>query len=87
MVERGLVHRRGVLQQSEQPATGQAVRVEVLVEFCRALIHNHPSSDVLFLSLRHAQHVTGATDEEMERMALAVLNEQASSPWPEGFFG
>jgi len=87
VAERGLSHRRGMLQQSEQPATRQAVRVEVLVEFCRALIRNHPSSDVLALSLAAAKHATRATDEEMDLLAIAVLDEQRKAPWPKGFFG
>jgi hypothetical protein len=87
MADRQLVHRRGVLQRAEQPAAGQAVRTEVLVEFCRALIRNHPSSDVLVLSLVAAQHATKATDDEMALLALAVLGEQQQAPWPEGFFG
>ena len=60
--------------------------VILLVEFCRALIRNHPSGDVLFLGLAAAQAATGATDEEMELLKIAVLDVADKSPWPKGFF-
>jgi len=62
------------------------LRVEILVEFARALIQNNPSSDVLLLSLAQVQRLTGATDEEMDLLKVAVLSEASNSPWPDGFF-
>jgi len=87
MAGRQLVHRRGVLQQPEQPAPREALRTELLVEFCRALIRNHPSTDAIVLSLVAAQRATEATDDEMKLFSEAVLQEQRKAPWPEGFFG
>jgi hypothetical protein len=87
MADRQLVHRGRVLQQHEQSAARPAVRVELLVEFCRALIRIHPNSDALYLSLLQAKDAAQATDEELELFARAVLDEQRQSPWPEGFFG
>lgn len=60
--------------------------VAVLVEFCRALIRNHPSGDVIELSLAAAQQATGASDRDMKLLRVAVFNEAGKSAWPKGFF-
>lgn len=90
--------RSRVLQQPEQHATDLAVlrptggeeappvRVEVLVEFTRALIRENPSSDLLYLAMAAAKRRSEATDDEMELLKIAVLSERLHSTWPEGFF-
>lgn len=98
--KRGRGRNRGrMLQQPEQRSTDLAVlrselrqeaptlRVEILVEFARALIREHPSTDVLVLALMQAKHQTGASDEEMDLLKIAVLSEASATHWPEGFFG
>jgi len=81
-----IVHRSGLLQHSEQPAAEPAGRTKLLVELCRALIRFNPSPDVLHLALFQAQDRSGATDDETEQLGLAVLQVQAGSGWPKGFF-
>lgn len=71
---------------SEGARAHSAARVDLLVAFTRALIRHHPSGDAIMLSLYHAQHETGASDEEVAVMTEAVLGEAAQSPWPKGFF-
>ena len=62
------------------------VRIEVLVEFTRALIRNNPNTDVLFLSLAEARQAADASEEEVELLKIAVLGELLHSSWPDGFF-
>jgi hypothetical protein len=90
--------RSGVLLEPEQRPTDLAVlptgvreeastlRVEILVELCRGLIRENPSPDVLYFALSHAQHTTGASDEEMELLKKAVARVKDRAPWPKGFF-
>jgi len=90
---------RGRLQQqSEQPTAlapvsyeeGRAgvpqLRTEILVEFTRALIRENPNKDMIYLALMAARSATGATDEEMRALSVAVLDEARKAPWPPGFF-
>ena len=62
------------------------VRIDVLIEFTRALIRNCPNGDLLALSTIEARKRTGATREEMELFTKAVTGEAAQAPWPKGFF-
>lgn len=42
---------------------------------------------MLVLALMQAKHQTGASDEEMDLLKIAVLSEASATHWPEGFFG
>jgi len=90
--------RKRVLLQSEQRSTDLTVlqtevceevstlRIEILIELCRGLIRENPSSDVLFFAVAHAQRATNATEEEMKLLAKAVAREANTSWWPKDFF-
>jgi len=90
--------RSGVLQQSKQRSTDLAVlqpglreeapalRVEILVELCRALIRENPSGDVLYFALAQVRQATGATENEMRLLGEAVSRVKNKAPWPKGFF-
>jgi len=62
------------------------LEVKLLVEFCRALIREHPSRDFLELGLAAAKHAAGASDEDIRLLRQAVMGEADRSPWPKGFF-
>jgi hypothetical protein len=62
------------------------VRFELLVAFCRRLVHLTVSHDALYLALRAAQQDAHATDDELRLLAKAVALERATgSPFPRGF--
>lgn len=71
----------GAEQQDNDP-----VKVEFLIEFCRALIRNNPSSDVMFLAFLAASRKVPLTKEQAEAFFKALNVEMAKSPWPKGFF-
>lgn len=62
------------------------MRLEVVLEFTRQLVHNTVSRDVLALAVYAARDRTGASDEEMTALLEAVQNEHATfNVWPKGF--
>src|SRR5687768_2276819 len=61
------------------------VRVELLVEFVRAMIRERPSQDLLELCLSQARHRTGASQEECDTFRTAIMAEAAQGHWPPGF--
>ena len=89
MADKELVHRGGLLLDSEQrPAddAGQSPPVALLIAFTRRLIHISPSGDRLKLAMYGARADVNATDEEVESFWAAVLGEMDQSAWPKGFF-
>jgi hypothetical protein len=78
--------RGGLLRQPEQRSGRDAASIEFLIAFVQNLIRNNPSSDVLQLSLMAAAKEVGITKEQATQFAMAIVEEQKRSPWPEGFF-
>ena len=79
-------HRSGMLLPNEQLETrgpeGQnlpAVSPELIMEFCRALIGNTHSSDVIYLSAVAARHKTRSTQLEMHDLLKLVFMEKGMS--------
>ncbi len=55
--------------------------------FTRALIRNNPkAAEAIFLALRAAQSDTGASDDEIDALAVVIDGEASKSTWPRGFF-
>lgn len=67
-----------------RPAEG--VRIEMLVELCRALIRNNPNGDTLWLALHHVEAVTGASKSEMALLREAIQQVCQSGVMPAGFY-
>ena len=89
MADKELVHRRGLLLESEQRPdedAGQAPPIELLIAFTRRLIHISPSGDRLKLAMYGARADVGASDEDVDAFWAAILGEMDQSPWPKGFF-
>ena len=83
--------RSRVLQRAPEHSSGggdqEAIPLEVLIAFTRALVANVGGRDIIHLSLLRAQKLTGCSTELLVRFEKAVLQEQdAHSPWPKGFF-
>jgi hypothetical protein len=65
---------------------GAPIRLEVILEFARQLVHNTLSRDALALAVYAARDRTGASDEEMTVLLEAVQSEHAAfNVWPKGF--
>jgi len=73
-----------MLQLTEQRSP--AAPVEFLIEFVRCLIRQHPSADLLHLSLLGAKSKVPITPEQELRFLKAITAEVGQSPWPKGFF-
>jgi len=81
MAKERTTHRGGVLQLSQQleertTEEPPPIRGELILEFCRRLIKNTWSDDVIVLSAYAARSKVGATDEEMAVLMKAVYNEK-----------
>jgi hypothetical protein len=75
------------LQHGKRGRTEEAIPVELLLAFTRALILEGMSTDKVSLALYAAQKATGAPDEVIEKFKKAILQEiETYSPWPKGFF-
>lgn len=88
--DRGHGNRLRVQQHTVQPGQGadsqEAISFELLLAFTRHLIHWQVAGDALFMAMRAAQTDTGATVEQMKRLARAVQSEHtAHKVWPPGF--
>jgi len=90
MASKELVHRRGVLLESEQRPTDDAgqtpVSVRLLLAFTRALIRETGCHSKLTLAMYAARAEADASDEEMEVFLEAVAGEASRNPYPKGFF-
>jgi hypothetical protein len=75
--------RRGMLQSAQHGA--EAIPVEFLIAFTRALIRMLPSNDALWLAANHAKQVCPLTDEQRELLNHAIRAEVNQSVWPKGF--
>jgi hypothetical protein len=71
-----IVHRSGVLQSSQLVETRGTSRSEVppelIIEFCRSLIRNTMSPDLIWLSAHAAKFRTGSTDLDMNRLISLI---------------
>ena len=62
------------------------LRPDLLLAFCRRLVHMCVTTDMLWLALNSAAHDTNASEEEAMRLAKAIDDERkANRVWPEGF--
>ena len=91
MAKGEIVHRRGLLQPTQQleagePARPDQLRPEFLIEFIRELIKNNPNGDLLSLSLVTAARRTSATSEEEMLLKKAIKQTAEQSMWPTGFY-
>ena len=74
------------MQPEQRQAEIPDVRFELLVAFCRRLVHNTVSCDALYMALHSAGDDTNATEEELRTLGKAVALERATgSPFPVGF--
>ncbi len=72
--------------QTELAPEAPELPVQLLVAFCRAMIRNMPSRDMIELSLSAAKEDAGASDRDISLLRQALLQEASRSPWPAGFF-
>ena len=74
-----IVHRGGMLLTSEQleerEAPRQDIPPELIIEFCRALIQNTMSEDIILLSAYAARDRTNSTGDEMQELLRRVYYE------------
>jgi len=79
MAKERTTRRGGVLQLSQQLEEGTTeepppVRGELILEFCRYLIRNTTSEDLLHLAAYAAKDATKATEEEMANLMAAIFH-------------
>jgi len=84
-----LVRRGRVLRKPELGPTNdasQAISIEFLMAFVQALIRKNPSDDLIMLALMSASNDVPITKEQRTAFMRAIMQVQAGSPWPKGFF-
>jgi len=64
----------------------EALPIDLLLAFTRAMVQMTVNHDVLYLAVLQAAKETGCGHEEAERLIVAALKEhKAASVWPKGF--
>lgn len=74
---------RGVLQSAEHGP--DAIPVEFLIAFTKAIIRLVPSTDVLYLAAGQANRACPLTKEQRDRLNAGLKEQVNKSSWPKGF--